>query len=185
MKEFRKIQQQDLKLQIIDKLHPKRILAEKYISDRYNSAFNAQLAVLKASFRYDLPMRGLGTENPQRFFESCSTGVSAPFSSLPSAQRDELRRGPARRRVLWLRPSSDPERKAAVADVRWQHPLPAQDAVPGKLAPRVGRHRLTCRRACSTDESTKSNGSTQDAAHIQPAGIRHARWLDWQRMSGK
>ena len=28
---------------------------------------------------------------------------------------------------------------AAVADVRWQHPLPAQDAVPGKLAPRVGR----------------------------------------------
>ena len=57
MKDFRKIQQQYLKLQIIDKLHPKRILAEKYISDRYNSAFNAQLAVLNASFRYDLPMR--------------------------------------------------------------------------------------------------------------------------------
>ena len=97
MKDFRKIQQQDLKLQIIDKLHPKRILAEKYISDRYNSAFNAQLAVLNASFRYDLPMRGLGSENPQRFFESCSTGVSAPCSSLPSAfTRRSKRRAPAR-----------------------------------------------------------------------------------------
>jgi hypothetical protein len=43
-------------------------------------------------------MRGLGSENPQRFFEFCSTGVSAPFSIfpalLPGAQRDELRRDP-------------------------------------------------------------------------------------------
>lgn len=50
MKDFRKIQQQDLKLQIIDELHPKRILAEKYISDRYNSAFNAQLNSFMSSY---------------------------------------------------------------------------------------------------------------------------------------
>ncbi len=50
MKDFRKIQQQYLKLQIIDKLHPKRILAEKYISDRYNSAFNAQLNSFMPSY---------------------------------------------------------------------------------------------------------------------------------------
>jgi hypothetical protein len=43
MTAFRHNQQQDLKLQIIDKHNPIRNLAEKYISDRYNSAFNAQL----------------------------------------------------------------------------------------------------------------------------------------------
>ena len=41
---------------------------------------------------------------------------------------------------------------------------------------KAGRHRLACRRACFTDASKKTNGSTQDAALILPAGIRHARW---------
>lgn len=65
-------------------------------------------------------------------------------------------------------------------NIRCQLKTPYRESLPESPAPPTD-----LRRACSTDESTKSNGSTQDAAHIQPAGICHARRLDWQRMSGK
>ena len=61
------------------------LVEQRHLGAEQGHLIDPPVAASNASFRYDLLMRGLGSKNPQRFFEYCSTGVSARFSALPSA----------------------------------------------------------------------------------------------------